>query len=354
MEQIIKRNIWNDILKNEFENLQDIYFNYDYFELFAKTYNTKPEGIYWEDKNLKIFWTHLIREISRIKIYENFKYFDLVTPYGYGGPLIYKKVKNNELIENSIKQFYVDYRKLMEENGIISEFVRFHPVLKNWEEFERFFDVKYSNQVIILDLSQRYEDIWKNMEKKTRYYTNKALKEFPDVYISHNPSEDKIKEFILLYKATMDKNRASEKYYFSKNFIKNHFNLDCLYISCNNKDGITGAISLFLKGHTIMHYHLSATNDYFKSSPSRAVLWSAIEWAKEQGLKWFHFGGGVGIEDSLYRFKRGFSKTQLPFHMGRIIHNSKIYNNLASLNPLIKKDPNFFPLYRVGMDKNII
>ena len=103
-----------------------------------------------------------------------------------------------------------------------------------------------------------------------------------------------------------------------------------------------------------MHYHLSATNYNVKNPPSRAVIWHAIEWAKEKGLKWFHLGGGVGKEDNLFHFKKGFSETYFKFYIGEIVHNDEIYQKLTLLNPNAKKEPGFFPSYRAGISKNII
>ena len=354
MNIIDNRMEWNKLIKDQFWNLDDIYFKYDYFDLFTETYKAKPEGIFWEDDVVEIFWTHLVREINKVEYFKDTDYLDLVTPYGYGGPLIKIKKKNISEVKNSISNFFNQYTNAMKEKNRISEFIRFHPLFNNWELFKEIFPVIYLNQVVAIDLTQNFDDIWKNMTKSTRYYTRKGLKEFIKVNITQNPSELEIENFVNLYSETMDKNQASQKYYFSKEFIKNHFKSNCLFIECKNDNEIIGAISLFLIGSKIMHYHLSATNYNIKNPPSKAVLWHAIEWAKKKGLKWFHLGGGVGKEDNLFYFKKGFSKTYFKFYMGQIVHNNEIYQKLASLNPNIKDDPNFFPSYRVGIDENII
>lgn len=354
MEIINDKAKWDNVIKSKFSNLNDIYFAYDYFNLFVTTYHTKPEGILWEDDFIEIFWTHLVRDINKIEYFKNTNYFDLVTPYGYGGPLIVIKQNNIKEVKKSTFNFFKEYSNLMNNKNRISEFIRFHPLFRNCELFKEVFPVKYSNQVVAIDLTQEYEDIWKNMAKNTRYYTRKALKEFENNDITKTPSESKINEFVKLYNSTMAKNYASRKYYFSRDFIENHFKSNCLYIECKDNKGETGAISLFLKGKDIMHYHLSATNYNFKNSPSRAVIWYAIEWAKENGLKWFHLGGGVGKEDNLFQFKKGFSNTYFKFYMGQIIHNNEVYQKLTSFNPNTERDPNFFPNYRAGINVNII
>lgn len=354
MEILKDKESWTKLIRNHFQKLRDVYFEYDYLELFAKSYKVVPEAIFWEDENLKLFWVHLIRNISNIEIFKEYNYYDLITPYGYGGPLIINKCEDKEELKNSLRIFIEEYKKYALEKHYVCEFIRFHPILKNWERLEGLINIRYLNDTVALDLTQSYEEIWRNITKKTRYYIRKALKEFEDHQIVEHPSEKEIEDFSLLYNKTMVKNKAAKKYFFSTKFIADHYEFDNLLIYCRNQDKIIGSSAILLKGNFIMHYHLSATNYDFPNPPSRAVLWKAIEWAKENGYKWFHFGGGRGVNDSLFEFKKGFSTTILPFHISKLIFNFEVYDELNSLNPLSNENSDFFPLYRVGFDIEIV
>ncbi len=353
MEILKNKKEWKQILKTHFQKLRDSYFEYEYFELFAKNFNVVPEALFWEDNNVKIFWSHLIRDIKSLDLFKDYNYYDLITPYGYGGPLLIKKKEKINDIKDSIKKFFISYKEYALEQNYICEFVRFHPLFRNWEYFKKEVDVKYLNDTVVLDLTQSLEDIYSDIDKKTRYYIRKALRDFEVVQIVKNPSKGEIGEFIDLYHKTMDKNQADEKYYFNRKFIIDHYKFDNLLITCRNHENVIGASAIFLKGTYIMHYHLSSTNYDFQYPPSRAILWKAIEWAKENGLKLFHFGGGVSKE-SLFHFKKGFSKTYLPFFTGNIIFNEKIYEELKKLNPNSKSNPTYFPSYRIGYEKTIV
>lgn len=354
MKVLKNKETWTNVLYTHFQGLNDIYFEFDYFDLFAKYFDVLPEALFWEDNNIKIFWSHFIRAISKINLFRDYNYFDLITPYGYGGPLLIKKAGKLEDIKKSLKKFVELYNSYAYEQNYICEFVRFHPFLKNWELLEEFINVRYLNDTVALDLTQSYEEICRNMSKKTRYYIRKALYEFEDYKIVKNPTQKEIEEFVELYNKTMEKNKAAKKYYFSIKFIEDHYKFDNLLIFCRNKDKKVGSSAIFLKGSSIIHYHLSATNYEFQNPPSRAVLWKAIEWAKENGFKWLHFGGGVSKNDSLFHFKKGFSRTYLPFYIGKIIFNKEVYDDLTSLNSLSKKSSGFFPLYRFGYDDTIV
>ena len=61
------------------------------------------------------------------------RYFDFSTPYGYGGWLIEG--------EDPAPVFEA-YRQWAEKNGVISEFVRFHPMLRNHEACGSFYEYR--------------------------------------------------------------------------------------------------------------------------------------------------------------------------------------------------------------------
>lgn len=354
MEVLKDKESWTKILDTHFQDLIDVYFEYEYFDLYAKSFKVIPEAYFWEDDNIKIFWSHLIRSIDKIELFKDYNYNDLVTPYGYGGPLVIKKTENLEAIKISLESFMKIYFQFAIEQNYVCEFIRFHPIIKNWESLGGLINIEYLNDTVLLDLTQSYEEICQNMAKKTRYYTRKALNEFKDIQITENPSESEINDFTLLYNKTMEKNQAVQKYFFTNKFIADHYKFDNLLIYCRDVHKVIGAEAIFLKGTYTMHYHLSATNYDFQYPPSRAVLWKAIEWAKKNGFKWFYFGGGVSRNDSLFHFKKGFSKTYLPFYIGDITFNKKIYSELCKINPLSGENPNYFPSYRIGYDKTII
>jgi len=294
----------------------------------------------------------LIRNVSEIECFKDFKYYDLTTPYGYGGPLIVTKAKDK--INGSLKEFFAEYENFALKNDYISEFIRFHPLLGNWEFFNKFFDVKYSNDVVIVDLSKELNEIWENIKKGHKYNIKKSMREGCEVEITTDVSPKKIENFIEIYYLTMNKNKAPKKYYFSKEFISDHFNLlNVILIEVKYKNEVIGT-SIFICGDKMIHYHLSgATYDFKGLYPSDITLWEAIKWAKKNGFKYLHLGGGLGRNDSLFEFKRSFSKIASPFYIGRKIFNMEIYQRLLILNPE-SSSSDYFPAYRQGFNEKII
>jgi hypothetical protein len=353
---IITKREWNRILEEEFEGFVDVYFRYEYFKLYLKHYDVVPEGIYWEDTNIKVFWTHLIRDISKIEQFKSFEYYDLTTPYGYGGPIILSKTNDSDRIFKSISVFLEEYKKFALRNNYVSEFIRFHPVFENWKFFNRLLNISYLNDVVVVDGGKYLQEIWKTMSKTTRRYIKKSKKEFQNIIVNMSPPHKDIEEFYRLYIEVMKKHNASKKYFFSYEFIKDHFDIlkdKSILIYCINNQNLIGASAIFLVGSTYLHYHLGATNYNFKCSPLRLILWNAIVWSKNTGISLFNLGGGKGKNDTLFKFKAGFSNTYKKFYIGKIIFNEKVYKmliKLAGVNP----DVNFFPAYRTKLSDTIV
>ncbi len=356
MQILTDKTKWDKILEKQFPNLNDIYFKYCYYEIFENNFNCIPETIFWEDESIKVFWSHLVRDLSSFSIFRDEKCFDLTTPYGYGGPLFKIQTNDEAKIKNSIKSFYNEYESYCNEQNYVCEFIRFHPIYKNWGFFNNYIEEIYSNDVIIIDLSSSVEEIRMGFNKHKRQQIKKSINKNCTIKIIDDPSEHEIANFLDLYNKTMDKNKASKKYYFSKSLITDHFTIlknHCILIYANLNSEIIGG-SLFIYNKDIMNYHLSGTISINGIFQSDLILWEAIKLAKEKGLKYFHFGGGRGKNDGLYQYKRGFSKITFPFYYGKIIFNQIKYDELIKLNPKSSESENYFPAYRVGLDETII
>ncbi|MFX1383819.1 MAG: GNAT family N-acetyltransferase [Promethearchaeota archaeon] len=359
MELITQREDWDTILRDDFQKYEDIYFKYEYFEIYANNFNVKPECIVWSDKNVKIFHSYLVRDIKKIELFKAFKYSDLTTPYGYGGPIVVEKTENRKKVLKSIEEFFNNYKNFALDHNYVCEFIRFHPFLKIWEYLKGNVEIQYLNDIVFVDLTKDLKQLWKECRTDRKRNIKKSRKLNCTVNINSNPQKNDIKKFLYLYNITMDRNNALKKYYFSYEFFKQHFRLlknNIILANAEYNGDVIGS-SIFFYGNDNIHYHLSGSEMVKNVTPSEIILWEVINWSKERGLRKLLLGGGRAKNDSLFEFKRGFSNTYDPFYLGKIIFNKEIYNKLtklAILNSSAKEDPNFFPLYRFNYDKNIV
>lgn len=256
------------------------------------------------------------------------QWYDLETPYGYGGFLLRGEFSDNARIIFESK--IMDYAR---ENNIISQFVRFYPVYRNEVPYSRLVNSKvlYLKDTIFMDTTSN-ELIMKQMDSKNRNMIRKAVK--LNVTVFHDKGKY-LDEFIKIYEETMRRNSASVYYYFERayyEYLLEHMqdNLEVFYAVYENK--IIGA-AFFFYNQEFMHYHLSGVyTEYRYTAAGNLLLFEAANWACKKGIRLLHLGGGVESEDSLFGFKKQFNKNgRLPFYVGRTIYDETGYRKLLAI-----------------------
>jgi len=298
----------------------------------------------------------LVRKIDYIKL--NINYFDISTPYGYGGPVLLEYKENK--IPLLVKEFRADFNTYAHKKGIISEFIRFHPVYKNYNFFVNSdIECKFVRNTVEINLKNEPENILKSMKSTTRNEVRQAIRNELNIQFyskpTFKPTLESIQAFYEIYLETMDRLKAYDYYKFSLEYFINTFNLlkenaEIAFVFYNNK---IISSSIFLLSDRLVHYHLSSSlNEYKSYRPNNIMLYQAALRYKKMGKKYFHLGGGYSGNDSLFKFKKGFNKNgMLNFYVGIKVNNKEIYNRLVrewktkyNLGENFNSD--FFPLYR--------
>lgn len=342
---------WGSIVKSFADH--DVYYLAEYAKAFQVHGDGEPVLFYYEGSGMRAINVAMKRDIAEAgnlegKIPEG-ELFDLATPYGYGGPLI-----EGITSEASLKRLDEEYSYRCRSEGIVCEFVRFHPVLKNNEAVDRIYAVSMLGKTIAMDLVSS-EQIWGDLTSKNRNMVRKAQK--AGVGISWGRSPELYEEFARLYKKTMEKDNASEYYYFGERFFRSiHDDLEdkALMFYAEYESKII-AMSIILHTNQQMHYHLSASDrEYSNLAPTNLLLFEAARWGCENGYRTFHLGGGLGgRDDSLYKFKKAFNRnSDYSFWIGKKVFDDARYEELVSIaengkRPVI--DPDFFPRYRAAV-----
>jgi hypothetical protein len=356
IKKISSKHSWNDIFTHEFEGYCDIYFTFNYFDLFQRHFKVKAEALYWNDDHITIFWPHLVRKTEPMTDDDDHDdLYDLVSPYGYAGPLVLGKDVVEGGMRSRIGCFLDEYEALAQTKRYVCEFIRFHPIFRNVRYFKHNMVTECVTEVVLIDLNKTLATIWKDIRKGHRYDISKCEKRGCQTSITCQPSVSEVRQFADMYALTMDRVKAEKKYYFPFEFIADHFKLlNTLLISVKKNDEIIAG-GMFLLGHKYIHYHLAATSlGSAPLAPSKLVLWTAIRWAQAHGLRCFNLGGGFARLDELGRFKRGFSKNRAVFHVGKKVFDEKMYERLVSDTMPFVDDKRFFPAYRRRIDDTIV
>ena len=330
---------WDTIVRSFRE--YDVYWLSGYVKAFYLHGDGDPLLFYYDGGDTRGINVVMKRDVSKDvrfsgKIPES-RFFDFSTPYGYGGWLIEGDDTNG---------LFLDYELWTKKNGIISEFVRFHPLIRNHEKCCGFYDVVQLGEVVHMELSSP-EAIWNNITSKNRNMIRKAIKNEVKVYNGRFPRI--IDEFRLMYNKTMDKNNAEKYYYFNPDFYASI--LDDLphnaQIFWAEKDDLIIDAAIILTANGRMNYHLSGSLYEYRSYASgNLILFKAALWGYANGCRTFYLGGGVGSDnDSLLRFKKSFNKDEsCRFYIGKRVFDPEKYDELVNMRELPNSE--FFPRYR--------
>lgn len=320
----------------------DAYWLSGYVKAFWMHGDGEPLLFFYDDGETRGINVVMKRDVAKDEkfrgLIEEDQYFDFATPYGYGGWII-----EGEELEG----LFNAYERWIQKNSIISEFVRFHPMVKNHDACRSYYEVIQLGEVVHMDLVTP-EEIWTNIISKNRNMIRKAIKNGVVIYNGRFP--EIYEKFRAIYNSTMDKDDAEDYYYFGEDFYKSI--LEDLpqnaQVFWAEKDGQTISVSIMLATNGMMNYHLSGSVREFSSlAPTNLLLYEAALWGCANGCKTLYLGGGVGSgEDSLFKFKRAFYKGNLNhFFIGKKIYNPEKYDALLSMRNAIEH-PGYFPQYR--------
>ncbi|WP_407946503.1 peptidoglycan bridge formation glycyltransferase FemA/FemB family protein [Planococcus antarcticus] len=326
--------------------LEDLYFKENYCRLYEEIEGGTCEVFEFENDLGSIRHMFMKREIP-VEYKEN-TYYDLTTPYGYGGPLI-THLRDGGQKEKLVAHFSKAFRAYCAEHNIISEFVRFHPIKENAKDFTSCFDVHFRRHTTGVTLKGFEDPVQEEFSSSTRKKIRKALRDGVTYRITVNP--DNLEQFKEIYLKTMERIGADPMYFFNEAYFSNclkYFGDQLVLVEVLHESRVIGTELHFHTG-PILHTHLSGSLDeYSHLNPVYVMTYAIALWAKQQGVELIHSGGGLttASDDSLYLFKKKFGRnTEFDYYTGYKIWNEEIYQQLAELSKA-RPAKEFFPAYR--------
>jgi len=274
---------------------------------------------------------------------------DIVTPYGYGGPRATCREPGRRAA--LIRAFSEDFSAYCRAEGVVSEFIRFHPLLGNAADFAEYCRVEFNRHTVAIPLGEPAYSL-RTLPSKCRNMVSKAIRAGVTVHALDAASD--WRAFHALYRRDMIRLAAPEFYHFPEElFEAKRTRLGgeiALYGAFLGDVLIAGA--MILRGGEFRHYHLASGSDASRASGASNLLIHAIAEAEAaKGAKWLHLGGGRTVDphDSLFAFKRSFTDaTELDFCIGKRIRDEAAYREacaLAGVDPVRGEDAERFPEY---------
>lgn len=321
----------------------DIYFEPDYARLYetedSKTVEYRFEGEYGVITNL------FLKRSIKIPLDDGSRYYDIITPYGYGGPVIHSTSDKEKLIE----AYMEDFSRYTRQENIVAEFVRFHPIIGNGVDFLDAYNAIYDRKTVGTNL--RYEDVIGTEFSKHRRKDIRRILKNPDIRYEVDEHPETLDDFVEIYYSTMERDGADDYYYFKPAYFQqmldrfgNHITTGKVFLG----DRLI-AMGLYFRYGKYLHAHLSGTlSEYLEYSPAYILKYALALYGHEKGYELIHYGGGSSRseENSLYRFKREFGKnTTFDFYIAKKVWNESAYRRICEA---VGADRNaeFFPAYR--------
>jgi hypothetical protein len=317
----------------------DIYHLPNYLHLEAQRLGTIPKAFVLIEKNKIFFLPYLLRSCATLFPEDVIaaQTFDVVSPYGYPGILLNDAaVHAKSFLETALTELI----NSLVSQGVCSVFLRLHPILN---EYLSKIQLSHSaakvelvtiGDTISVDLTLEKSEIWNHTRADQRNKINKAKRMglVPRIV----QFEDYFEDFLGIYNETMQRVEAQQHYYsFNRDYflslkeiLEERLSLCIVQIgkhvasagiyseSCGIVQGVFGG----------------ARNEFLYVSPTSLETDFMRNWAKERGNKFLHLGGGVGgAQDSLYKFKTGFSRKRHTFMALRLILDQHKYNYFLNL-----------------------
>ncbi len=267
--------------------------------------------------------------------------FDATSCYGYGGPIA--------VGELDLAAFADALDAWASDAGVVATFLRFHPTLGN----HRFSPA--SATLIELGSTVAWNtapdrDLMASMHTHHRRAVRKAERAGVEVRVTVAPAE--LGEFRALYDLTMQRQQAEGFYFFGDAYwdalLAGGGGGELVLVNAllENEDAPVASLLCVAHGEWL-HYHLGASADAARNiGASNACFLAAAQWAQQRGITGFHLGGGVGggSDSPLFVFKHRYDPTSepLPFHIGKLVHDSARYRELAGTD----STDGFFPPWR--------
>jgi hypothetical protein len=304
----------------------DIYYDPDFLLIDAQLQHGEAEVYCVTDGGRSFVYPYIRRRfLPHEPILKHFVgYSDITAPYGYCGPFA-----NDHSLFFESERFFIEYAK---SEAIVSEFVRYH-----YDALSRFeLEIKnvHNRDILVLDLNQGFENIWKNEFSGTnRNLIRRMEKDGYQFEICRDNSS--IEEFVDMYKMTMENAGASKFYFFPRDFFHELFSKlgDRINLGLVRREGLTFCAVLFLKHNCYMNYYLSARKiDSGKVPANNFALFHFIKMGVDEGFSRLNFGGGNSMshDDPLFKFKSNFTKKMESFYIGKRIHNVEIYEAIRA------------------------
>ncbi len=279
---------------------------------------------------------------------------DVTSVYGYAGPI----ANSRAIPEHVSARFLGAIDEHFRAHRVVSAMSRMHPLLEQSAILHGLGEVVPVGWTLSVDLSLPDEQQLSAYRRNHR----QDIKRLRSMGVRcEEVGVERLDDFVEMYYENMGRVHASRAYYFDRSYFEHLLTemRGVAHLFMCHYEGAPIAGSIFTLCRGIVQWHLSGSRaDFAGPPPTKLIFEVARGWAKEQGAHTLHLGGGVGgSRDSLYHFKRGFTKREHVYSIWRHVVDEDAYDELTRLISQaagVRPDDGFFPLYRHPLFEEIL
>lgn len=346
---VSEKKCWNQIVKSIKD--YDVFYLNEYVDAFMKEdeSNGVPVLLYYENGNDRAVNVVFKRDVAKDHRFSDVipqdTYFDLITPYGYGGFL--GEIDDYETLNRAYGKYCVD-------NRYICEFVRFELFGDYYRHYSGECESRTHN--VVRNLEVPIDEIWMDFKQKVRKNVKRANTYGLEFIVDE--SGQYMDNFLHIYYGTMERSDAENQFYFKKSFFEELMSMDNAFMFHVRFEDRIISTELVIYGAENCYSYLGGTDsEYFHTRANDFLKYEIIKWAKEKGLKNFVLGGGYGSDDGIFQYKMNLAPHGIKdFYIGRKIFDEVNYQKLLDIRSNGDTDmkrklieTGFFPAYRGGV-----
>jgi hypothetical protein len=350
---------WTELVNALPSALRDIHFLPEYGLIYREAYGYQPLLAVFQGEQGSVIQPFVQRPLGGLPFLadstDRDRFTDIANPYGFGGPL--SSVTDPAAARELYRRFADEFAAWCDQEGMASEFAVLHPLFADHQRslLQGVIETRHEKDVVVVDLAG---EVRSGLNRGQQSNVNKAARE--GVVVSKvEPSSENLATFRKLYISTMERRQAAERW-----FVPERYFADCCRLLGPQRSSlffatIGGKVEcgyLLIHDFETAYYFFAGSLGAFPDHKANnlTMLETAL-WAKDNGYRRYFLGGGVTSdpEDSLLRFKAGFSGLRVPLYTYFCVRNRAAYDELSDRKRAFERKTmnaestsDFLPLYR--------
>lgn len=325
-----ERHLWRAVFEELPVDRRDVYFEPEYVQAYADSADVEACCAVCKLGTALLLYPFLKSRIGRDGEPPNvLALMDIQSPYGYGGPVVNPAGEAPQFLQQAWSRF----SEWCAAERIVSEFVRFHPLLENVRWSPQAMRT-FKDRVTVPIMLESYEGTLRGSSyyRTHRQMLNKAERLGFSFHVLTGRSE--LSWFVPLYQETQEFLQAGSETSFGMKYFETLTEGlgERAWLGVVKQSGAITAAALVLESPVYLHSHLMGYRRNMPTAGMTNVLYHgiALEGAS-RGKAVLHMGGGRTAceQDSLLRFKESLSPARADFWLGTICHNHTQYEELG-------------------------